>query len=141
MCRAREKLSIQNRRPAGPSFSTRQTTIRFNWFNSRFLRIIGAMRKTKLKTKPAANGKVKAKLPVKPKRAALRPLATGQIWRVGEQNLQVGLIGKLLVHYKLAAPNAVRISNSVGGRTTVEKYLKSNKAVLLKTVDPETVKF
>jgi len=99
------------------------------------------MRTIKLDKKRATNGKGKAKTSAKPKRAALRPLATGQIWRVGEQNLQVGLIGKLLVHYKLAAPNAVRISNSVGGRSAVEKYLKTNRAVLLKTVDPETVKF
>jgi len=102
---------------------------------------MGSMRNTTIIKKPAANGKSKAKPAAKPKRAALRPLATGQIWRVGEQNLQVGMIGKLLVHYKLAAPNAVRISNSVGGRTAVEKYLKTNRAVLLKTVDPETVKF
>ena len=102
---------------------------------------MGSMRNTTIIKKPAANGKSKAKPSVKPKRAVLRPLATGQIWRVGEQNLQVGMIGKLLVHYKLAAPNAVRISNSVGGRTAVEKYLKTNRAVLLKTVDPETVKF
>ena len=99
------------------------------------------MRKIKLepKRKPAV---LKARPPAKSKRAsALLPLATGQIWRVGEQNLQVGLIGKLLVHYKLAAPNAVRISNSVGGRTAVEKYLKNNKAVLLTTVRADTVKF
>jgi hypothetical protein len=94
----------------------------------------------KPRQKPAA-AKVKTKPAAKPKRAALRPLATGQIWRVREQNLQVGLIGKLLVHYKLAAPNAVRISNSVGGRTAVEKYLKTNKAILLKTVRADTVKF
>ena len=99
------------------------------------------MRKITLNEKPAANGKGKSKSAIKARRGVLRPLATGQIWRVGEQNLQVGMIGKLLVHYKLAAPNAVRISNSVGGRSTVEKYLKSNRAVLLKTVDPETVKF
>jgi hypothetical protein len=106
--------------------------------------MITAMRKTKLTKKPAAvKARVKTKPPVtaKPKRAAMLPLATGQIWRVGEQNLQVGLIGKLLVHYKLAAPNAIRISNSVGGRTAVEKYLKTNKAVLLKTVPADTVKF
>jgi hypothetical protein len=103
--------------------------------------MIDQMRTTKLNKKRAANGNGKGKPTAKPKRAALRPLATGQIWRVGEQNLQVGLIGKLLVHYKLAAPNAVRISNSVGGRSAVEKYLKTNRAVLLKTVDPETVKF
>lgn len=108
--------------------------------------MITAMRKTKLTKKPAAvKAKVKTKPSVtttaKPKRATMLPLATGQIWRVGEQNLQVGLIGKLLVHYKLAAPNAIRISNSVGGRTAVEKYLKTNKAVLLKTVPADTVKF
>ena len=102
------------------------------------------MRKTKLKTAAKTKtkpGVAKAKTSAKPKLAAALPLATGQIWRVGEQNLQVGLIGKLLVHYKLAAPNAVRISNSVGGRAAVEKYLKTNKAVLLKTVRADTVKF
>jgi hypothetical protein len=43
----------------------------------------------------------------------------------------VGLIGKWLVHYKLAKPDAVRIPNSVTGRATMEKYLKKNKAVLI----------
>jgi len=89
------------------------------------------MRKTKLK--PASKTKA-APRPAPARRASLRPLEAGQIWRVGEQNLQVSLVGKLLVHYKLAAPNAVRVSNSVGGRGAVEKYLKTNKAVLLKTV-------
>jgi hypothetical protein len=100
------------------------------------------------KTKPHAAARptskratVKSKPSAKPKRTAgTVPLETGQVWRVGEQNLQVGLIGKLLVHYKLAAPNAVRISNSVGGRTAVEKYLKTNKAVLLKTVKQPAAK-
>lgn len=83
------------------------------------------MSKTKLKSKvkPA---------PKTVRRASLRPLETGQVWRMKELNLQVGLVGKLLVHYKLAAPNAVRVSNSVGGRTAVEKYLKTNKAVLVR---------
>ena len=57
----------------------------------------------------------------------------GQVWRMAEANLQVGLVGKLLVHYKLGKPNAVRIPNSVGGMAAVEKYLKKNKAVLVKT--------
>ena len=50
-----------------------------------------------------------------------------------EMNLQVGMVGKLLVHYKLAKPDAVRIPNSCSGITTVEKYLKENRAVLVKT--------
>jgi hypothetical protein len=89
------------------------------------------MSKTKLKPAPKTRATSK---PAAKRRASLKPLENGQIWRVGEQNLQVGLVGKLLVHYKLAVPNAVRVSNSVGGRAAVEKYLKTNKAVLIKTV-------
>ena len=33
---------------------------------------------------------------------------------------------------KLAKPGAVRIPNLVNGRSTIEKYLKKNKAVLVK---------
>ena len=61
----------------------------------------------------------------------LKPLETGQIWRVAELNLKVGLVGKLLVHYKLAKPDAVRTQTSVSGKQVVEKYLKKNKAVLI----------
>lgn len=74
----------------------------------------------KKKTKPA-------------RRPVRQPLETGQVWRMAELNLQVGMIGKLLVHYKLGKPNAVRIPNSISGITTIEKYLKKNKAVLVKT--------
>jgi len=59
-------------------------------------------------------------------------LETGQLWRVADLNLRVGMIGKILVHYKLAKPNAVRIPNSVSGKTTLEKYIKKNKGVLIK---------
>jgi hypothetical protein len=75
--------------------------------------------------------KTKPKPKTKP-RARKQTLVEGQVWRMAEANLQVGMIGKLLVHYKLAKPNAVRIPNSVGGKTTIEKYLKKNKAVLIK---------
>jgi hypothetical protein len=69
----------------------------------------------------------------KPKaRARQQPLEEGQVWRMAEANLQVGMIGKLLVHYKLAKPNAVRIPNSIGGKVAIEKFLKKNKAVLVK---------
>ncbi|MFO1488520.1 MAG: hypothetical protein U1F65_08580 [Verrucomicrobiota bacterium] len=78
------------------------------------------------KAKPAVAKKPKAARP-----APLQPLATGQLWRVADMNLRVGLIGKVLVHYKLAKPNAVRIPNSVSGKSTVEQYLRKNKAVLI----------
>ena len=50
---------------------------------------------------------------------------------MAELNLCVGLVGKLLVHYKLAKPDAIRSSNSCSSKVTVEKYLKKNKAVLV----------
>jgi hypothetical protein len=69
---------------------------------------------------------------IKPAASVRRPpLETGQVWRMADADLQVGLVGKLLVHYKLGKPNAVRVSNSCNGIKTIEKYLKTNKAVLV----------
>jgi hypothetical protein len=59
------------------------------------------------------------------------PLAAGQLWRMSEGNLQVGMVGKLLVHYKLGKSNAVRVPNSCNSIKTIEKYLKKKKAVLV----------
>jgi len=77
------------------------------------------MRKTKPKAKPV-------------RRAHMRPLADGQVWRMAELNLKVESVGKLLVHYKLAKPNAIRMPNLVNGISTIQKYLKKNKAVLVR---------
>jgi hypothetical protein len=62
----------------------------------------------------------------------MKPLETGQVWRMAELNLKVESVGKLLVHYKLAKPDAVRIPNSVSAKSSVEKFLKKNKAGLAK---------
>jgi len=62
----------------------------------------------------------------------LSPLATGQVWRMDGMNLEVGLVGTILVHYKLGKPKAVRVPNSLASKTTVEKFLKKKKAVLVK---------
>jgi len=59
-----------------------------------------------------------------------QPLEAGQIWHMPEAQLQVGMVGKLLVHYKLGKPNAVRVANSCSGIATIKKYLKDHKAVL-----------
>ena len=68
-----------------------------------------------------------------PRAPRVRPhgLVTGQVWRMAGANLQVGMIGKLLVHYKLGKPDAVRVANSCSAIRTIEKYLKANKAVLV----------
>lgn len=66
------------------------------------------------------------------RRGRLKPLAEGQVWRMKELNLKVESVGKLLVHYKLAKPDAVRMRNLVNGIATVQKFLKKNKAVLVR---------
>lgn len=65
------------------------------------------------------------------RRPSLKPLETGQLWRVGEGNLRVTLVGKRLVHYKLGKPDAIRVSNSINSISVVEQFLKKNKAVLI----------
>ena len=65
-------------------------------------------------------------------RARQRPLADGQIWRMPTLRMEIQHVGKILVHYRLGKPGAVRVRSSVGGKTDVEKYLKANKAVLMR---------
>jgi hypothetical protein len=65
-----------------------------------------------------------------PPRVRQQPLEAGQLWRMAEANLQVVMVGKLLVHYKLGRHNAVRVPNSCNCIKTIEKYLKGKKAVL-----------
>ncbi len=65
------------------------------------------------------------------RRPSLQPLADGQVWRMAEAILRVTMVGKLLVHYKLGKPNAIRVSNSINNIKTIEKYLKANKAILV----------
>ena len=62
---------------------------------------------------------------------ARQPLAAGQTWRVGELNLQVATVGPMLVSYKIGKPDALRLKSTVTGKSTIEKYLKKNKAVLI----------
>ena len=49
---------------------------------------------------------------------------------MADGNLLVGMVGKLLVHYKLGKPDAVRVPISCNCIKTIEKYLKAKKAVL-----------
>ena len=63
---------------------------------------------------------------------ARKPLEAGQLWRLGEAELKIEMVGKLLVHYRLALPKAVRVAISVSSITSLGKYMKTNKAVLVK---------
>jgi len=64
-------------------------------------------------------------------RIPLKPLVTGQIWRMEDSHLHVDLVGKHLVHYKLIKDEAKRTPLSLSNKKSVEKYLKDKKAVLV----------
>ena len=65
-------------------------------------------------------------------RTLLKPLQTGQIWKMEDANLHVEEVGKRLVHYKLFKNEAKRARTSLSGIDVVEKYLQKNKAILIR---------
>ena len=60
-----------------------------------------------------------------------KPLETGQVWRMEDSHLDIDLVGRYLVHYKLIKQEAKRTPMSLSSIKDVEKYLKDNKAVLV----------
>ena len=63
-------------------------------------------------------------------RIPLKLLETGQVWRMKGSHLDIDLVGKYLVHYKLIKQEAKRTSMSLSNIKEVQKYLTDNKAVL-----------
>jgi hypothetical protein len=63
--------------------------------------------------------------------APLPSFEAGQIWQIGDTNLQIGLVGKRLVHYKHYKAQAKRPSTQLLGKTALETFLQKNRAVLL----------
>ena len=64
-------------------------------------------------------------------RIPLQPFESGQIWQLEDSNLQIGLVGKTLVHYKHYRGNTKRAPISLAGKTVLEKYLREKKAILV----------
>ena len=68
--------------------------------------------------------------PAKPaKRVGLQPLVTGQVWHMPEAQLQVGMIGKLLVHYKLGKPNALRAVGGACGANPIPVFVPCHRVL------------
>ena len=64
-------------------------------------------------------------------RVPLQPFQSGQIWQMEDSNLQIGLVGKTLVHYKHYKGQTKRSPVSLSGKAVLEKFLKVNKAILV----------
>ena len=64
-------------------------------------------------------------------RIPLKLLETGQVWRMKGSHLDIDLVGKYLVHYKLIKQEVKRTPMSLSSIKDVKKYLKDHKAVLV----------
>jgi hypothetical protein len=70
------------------------------------------------------------KATAKSKPGDLPALQTGQVWLMKGSHLQIGTVGKRLVHYKYFRGDAKRSTGSLSPIAVIEKFLKTNKAVL-----------
>ena len=61
------------------------------------------------------------------------PLEKGQKWELKDSSIQIGIVGKRLVHYKHFKGQIKRAPLSIASIPVLETYLNENKAVLSKT--------
>ena len=66
----------------------------------------------------------------------MQPFQSGQIWQLEDSNLQIGLVGKTLVHYKHYKGEMKRSPVSLLNKDALERFLQDNQAVL---VQPEPI--
>ena len=64
-------------------------------------------------------------------RVSLQPFLEGQIWRMEGSNLQIGMVGKTLVHYKHYKGETKRSPISLTNKGTLEKFLQEKQAILV----------
>ena len=64
-------------------------------------------------------------------RVLLQPFQTGQVWQMQDSHLQIGLIGKTLVHYKHYKGQMKRSPVSLLNKNSLEKFLQDNEAKLV----------
>lgn len=55
----------------------------------------------------------------------------GQIWKMVDSNLAIGLVGKTLVHYKHYKGVLKRAPVSLASKRELGKFLRANRAVLV----------
>jgi hypothetical protein len=64
-------------------------------------------------------------------RVLLQPFQSGQVWQMEDSSLEIGLIGKTLVHYKHYRGQMKRSPVSLLNKNALERYLRDNEAVLV----------
>jgi hypothetical protein len=65
------------------------------------------------------------------RRITLTPFQSGQVWKLADSNVQIGLVGKLLVHYRHYRAKQPRVPTSLTSKVKLEKFLRENQATLV----------
>ncbi len=65
-------------------------------------------------------------------RGSLKPLQNGQVWRLKDSSVEIQLVGKTLVHYKVFKGETKRAPASLSGKDALEKFLRAQKGVLVR---------
>jgi hypothetical protein len=61
----------------------------------------------------------------------LKPFEAGQVWKLADSNVKIGLVGKLLVHYRHYRAKHPRVPTSLTSKMKLEKFLRENRAILV----------
>lgn len=70
---------------------------------------------------------------MKKDRVPFPPFQTGQVWELEGSNVQIGMVGKLLVHYRHYKNSTHRVPTSLSSIARLETFLREKKAVLVST--------
>jgi hypothetical protein len=65
-------------------------------------------------------------------RVLLPPFQSGQVWQMGDANVEIGLVGKRLVHYKHYHVLGKRPPTQLTGKDALERFLQKRRAILLR---------
>lgn len=66
-----------------------------------------------------------------PAPGTLAPFEKGQVWKIGDLNVAVTQVGKTLVHFKCYRTKRHGNQTTLASKPELEKYLISNKAILV----------
>jgi hypothetical protein len=66
-------------------------------------------------------------------RAPLPEIQSGQVWKMENSNLRIGMMGKTLVHYKQYKGDLPRAPIMLAGKAVLVKYLVDHEAVLVQS--------
>ena len=67
----------------------------------------------------------------KTKRVILAPFQPGQVWKLDGSKVEIGLVGKLLVHYRHYRNKAQRVPTLLASKAQLEAFLRRQKATLV----------